>query len=80
MDLDVLDSSFGAANEYAVPDGLSPSEMDAIVETVSGYLPIRAIGIASFDPAHAPDGQMTEIALALILNAVSLAGGSRQSG
>lgn len=72
IDLDALDPAFGAANEYAAAGGLSPSDVSRIIATVRGHLPIGAIGIASFDPTVAPDGPMTDTALSLILNAVSL--------
>lgn len=76
IDLDVLDTSFGLANEYAAHSGLSPSDIGVIVAEVSRRLPIYAIGIASFDPGLAPNGPMTETALRLIVKVMALAEGS----
>ncbi len=56
VDLDVIDRSFGAANQYASPGGLSPRDVIAIVGTVQRCMDIAAVNFASYDPSFDAEG------------------------
>jgi arginase len=63
LDLDVLDPAYGCANDYAAPAGLSPEELIGALQEVRRRLPIRALGVASYDPATDTAGTIREAAL-----------------
>ena len=50
LDLDVLDTSVGHANEYAAPGGLSEAELATCLRTVMQHRKPIALTIASFNP------------------------------
>jgi len=50
LDLDVLDTSVGHANEYAAPGGLSEAELATCLRTVMQHRKPTAMTIASFNP------------------------------
>jgi arginase len=52
LDLDVLDPTELAANEYAVPGGVSIAWLEAALQAVSRRHDIVAIGVTSYDPAY----------------------------
>lgn len=66
VDLDVLDTSAGRANAYAVPGGLTRHELRAVVRTAAGRLPVVSATLASWDPAHDVDDRMLDVALDLL--------------
>jgi arginase len=65
VDLDVLDPDFGRANTFAAPGGLRPDELLTAVSEVATRLRVRALGIASYDPAADRDGRVAAVALDL---------------
>lgn len=56
LDLDVLDPSVGTANEYAVPHGLSRSQLQAVLGAARKEFAVRALAITSYDPRSDRDG------------------------
>jgi arginase len=66
VDLDVIDPSFGAANMFAAPDGLSPDDIIAIARLVQNRLTIAAVGFASYDPAYDPAGGIVRAAADIV--------------
>jgi len=56
LDLDVLDTSVGHANEYAAPGGLSEAELTNCLHTVLQHRNPVAMTIASFNPYVASVG------------------------
>jgi arginase len=65
IDLDVLDRSVGKANAYALDGGLSADELGALVGLAAQECPVRALGIASYDPATDTDGGVRRATLDL---------------
>ena len=66
VDLDVIDASYGKANQFAVGGGLSPQEVcDAIRECKSRF-EVAAVCIASFDPSQDERGTIAQAALQII--------------
>jgi arginase len=69
IDLDVLDPSFGKANQYAVPPGISPDELLDVVRSVRSDL--AALTLSAYDPAFDGDGRVRAAALAALRLCVS---------
>lgn len=57
MDLDVLDPTELRANVYAVPGGLTVSQVEDVVRATGRHLKIAAAGITAYDPDHDPEGK-----------------------
>lgn len=68
IDLDVLEPDPGPINEYSVAGGLHPSEIAGIVAEAAVRTPLRAAGIAAYDPGLDPTGAIADKAVALILD------------
>ncbi len=66
VDLDVLDTSVGRANAYAVPGGLTRDEVRAAVRAGAGRLPVVSATLASWDPALDVDDRVLDVALDLL--------------
>jgi arginase len=66
VDLDVLDSSEGRANAYAVPGGLSADAVEHVVATVAERFRVRAVALTSYDPGADTDGRIPPIANRLL--------------
>jgi arginase len=60
LDLDVHDPEEGAANAFAAPHGLSASAVRGVIAAVAAHLPIAALSITAYDPAHDPEGRVLE--------------------
>jgi arginase len=60
VDLDVIDPSYGAANQYAAPGGLSPSDVGSIVKSAKKRMRIAALDFASYDPSYDRDGRIVD--------------------
>jgi len=79
VDLDVLDSTEGRANKYAVPGGLSAATLMASVTAIGRYLCIHAAALTAYDPSYDVDGRVRatagRVAVAL-LAAASQPGGA----
>lgn len=61
IDLDVLDPSFGRANEYAAPGGLGPDELERGLRIVKELFDIRAVALTAYDPRCDPSGEFAEV-------------------
>ena len=62
VDLDVIDTSFGRANPFAVGGGLSPDDVLNAIELASERFEIAALVLASYDPSCDEDGRIAAIA------------------
>jgi arginase len=66
VDLDVLDPSEGVANAYAASDGMSATELAAVIQACMTSLPVRTVAFTSYDPDFDADGRIAAIAAQLI--------------
>jgi arginase len=66
LDLDVLDSRAGRANEYAAPGGPGPGELVASVDAVFDAFPVAAAALTAYDPAEDTSGKAREVARRVI--------------
>ncbi|HET6231649.1 MAG TPA: arginase family protein [Longimicrobiaceae bacterium] len=66
LDLDVLDTSVGRANSYAVPGGLTAAELADAVATVAATGRLAALGVASYDPTCDENGAVFRAAVAAL--------------
>jgi arginase len=57
LDLDVLDPTEAIANQWAPPGGLTIECIKEAVKTIQAHTRIKALGIASYDPAGDRDGR-----------------------
>ena len=71
VDLDVLDSSEGKANGYAVPGGLSRGELLDAIDAIASVSNVRAIALTAYDPAYDGDGRMCNAAIETIVRAIA---------
>ncbi|MQA73272.1 MAG: hypothetical protein GEU88_02785 [Solirubrobacterales bacterium] len=71
VDLDVIDPSFGSANEYAAPGGLSPDEVRATIAAAAERAPVRAISFTAYDPSGDPEGRFAATAVELICSSLT---------
>ena len=61
VDLDVLDSRAGRANEYAAPGGPGPAEVLAAIDAVFDAFPVAAAALTAYDPAEDTNGRAREV-------------------
>jgi arginase len=73
LDLDVLDPSEGRVNPYAAPDGLARADVEWAIDTIGGFLSLRAAALTAYDPGSDRDGRVRETALALAVALVQTA-------
>jgi arginase len=73
VDLDVLDSSEGRANGYAVPAGLSRGELLEAIDAIGGVCRIRAVALTAYDPAYDGDGRIRDAAFDVIVAVIAAA-------
>ena len=50
FDLDALDPAEATWNRWPVPGGLAIQSVRETISTIASFLPIKAIGLASYDP------------------------------
>ena len=62
IDLDVIGSEYGIANEYSAPGGLSPDELLRMLEQVRERFNVVALDLASYDPSCDRDGRILDCA------------------
>jgi arginase len=79
IDLDVIDPSFGNANAYATPGGLSPDEVLSVAVATGGQVPVRAVSFTAYDPAHDGDGRFADTATDLVVAVLTALGSSPRS-
>jgi len=60
VDLDVIDPSFGAANQFAVTGGLSPGDVASLVKSAKERMRIAALDFASYDPSFDREGRIVD--------------------
>jgi len=70
VDLDVLDTSEGNANSFAVAGGLSLSELLDAIHAIGDVTHIRAVALTAYDPACDGNGKMGEAAANVIETAI----------
>ena len=70
VDLDVLDTSIGRANQFAAPHGVTLDTMLHAIATIHNHVDVRAAAITAYDPEFDSNGAMaraaTEVARALV--------------
>jgi arginase len=66
VDLDVLDPADGRANEFAVPPGLTRSELIGAVGAVARDHELAALTLSAYDPAYDADGRVRDTAVAVL--------------
>jgi arginase len=70
VDLDVLDTSEGNANSFAVAGGLSLRELLGAIHAIGDVTRIRAVALTAYDPACDREGKMREAASTIIEAAI----------
>jgi arginase len=65
LDLDVLDPEEATANQYAMPGGLTVSQVEEAVSLVGSHFPICAAAITAYDPSCDPDNRVPGAAIRL---------------
>jgi arginase len=66
IDLDVLDSAEGRANQFAAPGGLTLAELLGIVSLVRERFMLAAAAITAYDPEYDEDERAVRAAVAVI--------------
>ena len=62
LDMDALDPSVGRANGYAARGGFSSENLQTLLASIAGQLPVQALTVASYDPAYDTDGAVSAVA------------------
>jgi arginase len=62
VDLDVLDTSEGHANEFAVPGGVNRIDLLAALEATSRRVPVASATLSAYDPHFDADGRVARVA------------------
>ena len=70
VDLDVLDTSEGNANSFAVEGGLTLRELLDAIHAIGNVTRIRAVALTAYDPACDGNGKMREAASTVIEAAI----------
>jgi arginase len=70
LDLDALDTSEGRANGYAVPGGLSRSDLLTAIDDIASCAAMRAASITAYDPECDTDDRVGHIAIEAALRIV----------
>jgi arginase len=73
IDLDVLDPSECPSNPYAVPDGLTISQLSEAIGMIAERFEVGAAAITAYDPACDPEGR-TPALVKLLANSIIEAG------
>jgi arginase len=66
VDLDVLDSRAGRANEYAAPGGPDAAAVVASVDAVFDAFEVAAAAVTAYDPAEDTNGRARDVARKVI--------------
>ncbi len=70
IDLDVLNPDFAPVNSYQPSEGLSPDQMQEIIESVAAKFPILGASISAYDPEMDPENKGLAAGLDLISHIV----------
>ncbi len=77
VDLDTLDDSYGRANEYAAPFGLTPEQLARIVAAARARRRIRALAFTAYNPTLDDQRRFATTAVETIEAVLESASGSR---
>lgn len=66
LDLDVLETAEGRANQLAFPGGLPPQILEKCIHVIRRQLPIMACAMASYDPSLDVNDQVFKAAVKII--------------
>ena len=66
VDLDVLDGDMVPANEFSLPSGLTPDELDEVLTSIGERLEVRAAAVTAYDPRFDSDDRVADAALRVI--------------
>ena len=66
VDLDVLDIEVARVNVYGGSGGLDGDQLDALLDTLLGTFPVRAVSLTAYDPAYDVEARVPPIALRLL--------------
>ncbi len=66
FDLDVLDPATAAANEFAMPDGLTLAHLDEAIAMIAERFTISALAIASYDPSYDKNGEVLKCGISIV--------------
>lgn len=66
VDLDVLDPKYGRANEFAAAGGMSPDEIQRVIDIAKRRFEIAALELASYDPGCDAEGRVATIGAELV--------------
>ena len=72
VDLDVLNPTIAAANQWAPPGGIPLETVTAAIAEIQKHATISALGIASYDPASDHNGNALNAAVAVAETALSV--------
>lgn len=67
LDLDVVGSRIGRANDFASPDGLHAEDLELVLAAAGRTLPVRALTLASYDPRCDVDGTVARVAVTAVV-------------
>jgi arginase len=76
VDLDVIDSSQGRANQFAAPDGPSIETVVEAIRFIGEQIPVNSVSLTSYDPACDEDGRALGAAMRLLEALAGLPGPS----
>lgn len=71
LDVDVLDSSIGKANDFAMEGGLGTKDLVECMQVIGKERSVKAMHVASFDPVFEGRQEIAEAAIKAILEVVS---------
>jgi arginase len=63
VDFDSLDDSYGGANQYAAPFGLTVEQLTSIAGAASARLPVAALAFTAYDPTLDEGGYFATVAI-----------------
>ena len=66
IDIDVLNPDFAPVNSYQPPEGLSPEQMQEIIESIAAKFPILGASVTAYDPEMDPENKGLAAGLDLI--------------
>ncbi|MCH7677275.1 arginase family protein [candidate division KSB1 bacterium] len=66
IDMDVLNPDFAPVNSYQPPEGLSPEQMQEIIESIAAKFPISGASVTAYDPEMDPENKGLAAGLDLI--------------
>ncbi len=80
IDLDVLDTSVGTANQYSVAGGIGLERLLAFVEQIAGKGRIGAVALTAYDPSADTDGAIADAATRIAAAIAGAGGGGEPRG